>query len=509
MAVTASASAVEQYCISQLLEKLRSFLFNDFTEVLKERGQCASVVDGFQKAAMDKTILEKFLFNLLPSEATSEVLEAEEKKKVLRDYAKVFDLPLGLRVILVNRCLSIVSDWQSWSVIDGGFRINSEEKSGAIGLQLSPKAIVLGTSLASTCPEGNTVSVLNVFEVFSKSWSDTPLTLIVYDPKHEHESDAGGLTKKSLSLETFLLLSMQWLMCGEQQKQGGPCGVTKGYSLRYIRQSWCLVVASTVYQISSQPTNILTALMPSPFYSGVAATCTETLEDFLSRGKYVYMTDDPLTNCNATVVYFVLLFVGVGLLRNSPSATVELIMAVCCCVSDWQSATESHDIDSTRDWCYSLHLSLQHFLVTYSSVTTLPTHDSSRSVDCTQVTIVKCELRPFVVSYHHSTTVPCDSIKTADSNMLLYLVPPELHPPVNCNMLRRSPSHGDDNCREDGHLSLVGVSGGDTTVGSDCDFESNLAMELDTEYSLGQQSGGMTSASSLYPSPVMLLCTIL
>jgi hypothetical protein len=76
-------------------------------------------------------------------------------------------------------------------------------------------------------------------------------------------------------------------------------------------------------------------------------------------------------------------------------------------------------------------------------------------------------------------------------------------------MLRRSPSHGDDNCREDGHPSLVGVSGGDTTVGSDCDFESNLAMELDTEYSLGQQSGGMTSASSLYPSPVMLLCTIL
>lgn len=288
-------SALEKECAKQVFDKLRSFLLSDFVSILKKHGQQPSVLSNFQAAVSDTGLLTTFLLKLLPCQEESED-EGRMKKKSLREHAKVFDLPLGLRLSLVNQCLDLVSGWHSWSVIEGGFQAATpmSNNPGISLLKLTPTAVVLGSCIApSSQVLGEHYKKLATFEVFSSTWSSRPLTLLVYDPSnslvkrhHDDEEDVSSGVGV-MNLESFLRLSVQWLRCTEASlsDRDAPCRVSRAYFLRYIKQHWCLIIAPSDNQVPRSLTSTTSLDRPN---ERPIETMTMTLETFLTQGKFFH-----------------------------------------------------------------------------------------------------------------------------------------------------------------------------------------------------------------------------
>lgn len=299
-----AVTAFEHSCVKQVLERLQSFLLLDFFNTLKEQHvQHSQVLSTFRAAVLDSSILASFLMKLLPCEKELEV-DLVKRKKSLRKFAKVFDLPLGLRVSLVNKCSALVCAWKTWSIVEGGIEVDSAGGGGAggghggvkcgdVNVRLEHTAVVLGNHLSSLPFSSSQVLLgghsnkLEVFEAFSPAWGSQPLTLLVYndpppqgllsndlnwmtqEPESEFESDLSR--RSTLSVQSFLRLCLQWLKCGvpdidknhhyQHHQTGQHKGQHKGhvstaYFLRYIQHCWCLVIApnnSTQTSIMNPP----------------------------------------------------------------------------------------------------------------------------------------------------------------------------------------------------------------------------------------------------------------
>ena len=301
-----TVTAFEHSCVEQVLERLQYFLLSKFCTILKEHGQLPHVLASFRVAVLNSST---FLLKLLPCEKELEA-DLVKKKKSLREYAKVFDLPLGMRVCLVNECTSLISAWQSWSVVQGGFELCAKGGAGIeygeVNVRLEHSAVVVGNRLSLSkvlLGLGGYCDMLETFEVYSPAWSLQPLTLLVYNPEGlfsaaSTPSDLEGnhVKSSSLSVQSFLQLCLQWLKCSNPQHQYQG-HVSTAYFLRYIQHCWCLVLAPDAHSQSSFVSTLPQSVPPLPINhlrqsvvmdreeeKREESPCTVTLEAFLTQG---------------------------------------------------------------------------------------------------------------------------------------------------------------------------------------------------------------------------------
>jgi hypothetical protein len=324
--MASDVSAFERHCVKHVLRRLQSYLLSDFFSILQDNGQHSKVLNKFKESVLDTSVLTTFLMKLLPCENELKS-DLNKKKKSLREYAKAFDLPLGLRVSMVNKCFELVSAWQAWSVVDGGLvPCVSNEDGGSPTLELCPSAstVILGECLSSPHPHGNEgeggggyYDVLEKYEVYSPLWSSRPLVMLVHNP-HGHFSppstdnlgretqSSSSFSPTSMSVESFLRFSLHWIKCSEQQhshlryfQQGHQ--VQQAYFVRFIKQCWCLVIApedntaasSLIHSVPVPRNNLVNIPMQVQYRTLMRQhkpketcefTVTLSLEDFLTQG---------------------------------------------------------------------------------------------------------------------------------------------------------------------------------------------------------------------------------
>ena len=230
----------EEFCLNQLVIKLRSYLQNEFIVFLKKQGLLSNDLEKFYGITSDVSVLSSFLLRLLPAEQV--VTDSVQEKKSLRDFAKVFCLPLGLRVALVRECSIKVSSWESWSVVEGGLELcNGDMENGKkCSLRLSESAVMLGVQLSTPENADGYYASLESFEVYSRSWGRLPLSVLVYKGNDFVSADC-------LSEKSFLSQSLLWLKCNElvpRNTNEGKIGhVSKAHFVREMKGCWCLITS--------------------------------------------------------------------------------------------------------------------------------------------------------------------------------------------------------------------------------------------------------------------------
>lgn len=289
-----------QQSVRRVLEKLKSYLLGDFLAFLREKGQKSALLETFRAIVQDPSVLVSFLLKLLPNDKPYTAAQ----KKSTREFAKVFRLPLGFRVTLVNKCSALVSSWHSWTVIEGGIEeCTVRDQGGGLGVQLSNQGVVLGECCTSSSSKGRGYSdIIEAYQAFSPAWGSRPLLLLVYNQNgREVESSA-------LSVQSFLRLSLQWVKYSSSPEIAHDNGyVAKAHFVQYIQCRWCLVISTFPLQ-QNLPTDHSRLLLAVSQQSALCSITEEhrshtvSLAEFLLQGSlscvfYLCLPLDCLLSC--------------------------------------------------------------------------------------------------------------------------------------------------------------------------------------------------------------------
>lgn len=243
--------ALSMFCGQQLMRKLRTYLLHDFCSFLKAKGQNEETLRSFKKTVLEKNMLKSFLLQLLSCNDGTQC-EIQQRKEVLREYLKAFKIPLGLRHALVNKALSMVTGWNSWSVLKGNF-----ESCPSMTEEMTPlrDTVILG----GLCTKSTfNSSDIEVFEVYCPAWGPKSLALVVVKPGRTEDYNVSN------ALHAFLELCLRWIQLSGSR-------LHNAHFVQQIKEMWFLVVDSPIIEVREHsPSQIRTLSLDNFLYKGEA-----------------------------------------------------------------------------------------------------------------------------------------------------------------------------------------------------------------------------------------------